>query len=253
MLFLKYIGVRSPVVGWKTGPGPLFRRWRYNNNVFEHAIQPPLNAVREASVQRQPNRKVPVFRLYIPPEDREWATHILEKIGGSFEYVLAISPGSIREHKKWPIANYISLSRQLAMKFEAYFIVVGTGEDIDDGEAILKAQGVSGLNLCGQTTIQQLAAILELCRLTIGNDGGSMHVAAAVGCRCVAIISGIEYPGAIDPWGNQRWSIRHKIECAPCYSFAQCPKGHCKCVRDIGVDEVVKKCIDALAISGCGE
>jgi heptosyltransferase-2 len=99
------------------------------------------------------------------------------------------------------------------------------------------------LNLCGCTNVGQLAYVLKSAQLCIANDGGTTHLASALGTPTVALIPGIEPPGSVDPYGWDKFSVRHEISCAPCYSFLSCPKGHRQCMLAIPVDHVFQKIV----------
>src|SRR6185437_9201364 len=61
-------------------------------------------------------------------------------------------------------------------------------------------------NLCGFASPRVSAAAMRRARMFIGHDSGPMHLAAAVGTRCVAIFSPKNRPGEWYPFGD-----RHKI------------------------------------------
>ncbi|MEK9544464.1 MAG: glycosyltransferase family 9 protein, partial [Pelagibacteraceae bacterium] len=58
--------------------------------------------------------------------------------------------------------------------------------DFDSSNYILKMI-CSGVNLCGSSTIRDSLDILEFCTLYIGNDTGWLHIASALGLRCLAL------------------------------------------------------------------
>ncbi|MBI5387436.1 MAG: glycosyltransferase family 9 protein [Verrucomicrobia bacterium] len=245
-LFLKLLGVRCPVLGWRSGNGPLFRKWLYRQDQVEHGVMAPLKAVNEANPVGTIDEADITFPLDIPRDDARWSSDVLSRAGCEGKDIVAIAPGSIQPHKQWPLRNFVALCQHLQRCHNVYLVIVGTGDTRESGNIITGALGGNALNLCGETSISKLAALLQRCTLMVGNDGGSMHLAAAVGCRCVSIMSGIEYPGSVEPWGNKAWSVRAQVDCAPCYSFTCCPKGHNKCLTSIGVNEVLRKCILAL-------
>jgi len=67
-----------------------------------------------------------------------------------------------------------------------------------------------------------------------------MHLASAVGCPCVTLTSSIEYPGCWEPWNSREYSIRHFVNCAPCFSYEKCPIETQDCIKSIGLNEVLQ-------------
>ena len=51
------------------------------------------------------------------------------------------------------------------------------------------------VNLCGELSVRESAAVLRSARVFIGHDSGPMHLAAAVGIPCAAIFSARNPPG----------------------------------------------------------
>lgn len=101
------------------------------------------------------------------------------------------------------------------------------------------------MELCS-ATVAQLAALLAKCVLLVGNDGGAMHLGSAVGCPTVSIVPCLEYPGSVEPWADRHRAVRHAVDCAPCYSFASCPKGHNLCMKDLPMAAVWRECASVL-------
>jgi ADP-heptose:LPS heptosyltransferase len=44
-------------------------------------------------------------------------------------------------------------------------------------------------NLCGQTSLLQIAALARRAQTSVGNDTGPMHLIAAMGCQSVVLYS----------------------------------------------------------------
>jgi len=242
MVFLRSLGVRCAVLGWRSGTGPLFRKRRYEAGRIEHAVSAPLKAVHEHRKLGKLDLNTVSFNLDIPEEDLKWADQLLRQQGCLEFKMVAVSLSSVQPHKQWGIEHFIALCQKLRQEEGVYVLLVGTKETREPGDEIVRLLGTRGLNLCGQTTITKLAAILRHCSLVVGNDGGTMHVAAAVGRKSVSIMPGIEYPGSIEPWGNAENAIREKVDCSPCYSFMRCPLGHMNCMTSINVVSVLTRC-----------
>lgn len=248
MILLKMLGVRSPVFGCLSGSGPLLRGKHFKEGRVEHAVMAPLNAVCEHPRVSACFGGQIGFGLDIPLEEKLWARALIKSVRGDSNVpVIAISISSVHTHKQWGSDRFAALIRTLAEKIAVRILLVGTRSSGNEGGVIASQFPRVVTNLCGETSITQLAAVLEMCDLTVGNDGGSMHLASAVGSRCVAIMPGIEYPGSIEPWGAIDYAIREPVACSPCYSFTNCPMGDNRCMRAISVERVAQRCIQALS------
>lgn len=63
------------------------------------------------------------------------------------------------------------------------------------------------VDLCGRSSLLQAAAVLERCRVLVGNDSGLGHMASAVGTPTLTVF-GPGQPGRYHPWGPwARWVV----------------------------------------------
>ena len=90
-----------------------------------------------------------------------------------------------------------------------------------------------------------LAALLARLDVLITNDSGPMHLAAAVGTRCVAIF-GPTSPRRTSPSGAGHHVLWAGRWCAPCFR-RRCPLIRHRCMRDIGTSSVVDAAQRALS------
>jgi len=105
--------------------------------------------------------------------------------------------------------------------------------------------GPSPLDLCGKTTIKQLAAISEASDLFLGVDSAPMHIAAAVGTPIIALFGPT---GEIQwgPWGKNHRVLSKDMSCKPCKS------GRCEglqireCMKLIKPDDIKQTIIQML-------
>lgn len=246
LLFLYLIGVRCPIYGWQPNCTGFFRSVQYNAGCLSHAVQAPLRAVYEiVGIQKSEDVQIK-FSLDLKKEEEAWVEKFWDQNNLHGRRVMAIAPGSIHKHKQWPTYKFVELLRCILNLYDIDLVIVGTYMDNGIGQYIRKEVSPKILNLAGNATILQVASLLKRCSLLVGNDGGAIHLAAAVNCPCVSIISGIEYPGSIEPWGYERFVVRNEVQCAPCYSFTHCPRGDNKCIRDIPVQQVLASCKDII-------
>ena len=100
-------------------------------------------------------------------------------------------------------------------------------------------------NLAGKLSILGSASLLSKCSLTIGNDGGLMHVAGAVGCPLVVVMPNT--PLSYRPPGKNV-KIIHSMHACCSGLYPHRPKD-CKkpkCIEDISVEAAFKACKEIL-------
>jgi ADP-heptose:LPS heptosyltransferase len=72
-------------------------------------------------------------------------------------------------------------------------VAVGTGLDAE-AVAVIKAFVPETVDLCGKTSLFELAGILRRAALVVGNDTGPLHMAAVLHAPTVALFSGQSDP-----------------------------------------------------------
>lgn len=81
-------------------------------------------------------------------------------------------------------------------------------------------------------------------RLCVTADGTLPHLAAHVGTTCV-VLFGPGEPEWLRPLGRRHVIVRRKVECSPC--FAPKCRMDLRCQNELGIDQVVKAILGALA------
>lgn len=156
---------------------------------------------------------------------------------------VAVAPASKWDSKVWAEKNYTDVVLRLIKEKNIFPIVFGGKEERQIGERLIKHWGL-GANAAGELNIRQAAAALKICKLYLGNDTGTMHLAASVETRCVAVFAAIDYPNRWIPFGDGHIIFREAVECEGCYAE------HCfnnsKCLEMISAVNVYNSCIQIL-------
>lgn len=162
---------------------------------------------------------------------------LLARLGlDSGKPAVAFCPGAeYGPAKRWPQAHFAALARLLAAQGSAVWLV-GSPKDHAIAEAIAQASAGACVNLCGKTDIAEAADLLAAARLTVTNDSGLMHVAAAVG-RPVIALYGSSSPQFTPPLAVNAQIITLGLDCSPCFA-RNCPLGHLKCLVDLTPERV---------------
>ncbi len=110
----------------------------------------------------------------------------------------------------------------------------------------IDSDGIADANLAGKLSILGSASVIKKCALVIGNDGGLMHVAGAVGCPLVAVMANT--PISYRPPGENTTVIHSKLGC--CNGIYPNRPKDCsspKCTEAIKIKEVYEACIERLS------
>jgi len=173
-----------------------------------HAVEQHMNVLRPLGLDKHEART----RVWLNDELREQAAALLEPLPGS--RWLAVGPGANWEGKIWPLAAYQGLCRLAAAQFHGLIILGGP----DDQAIATRLETHSELptaNLCGQTDLLQVSAVLERARAFVGNDSGLGHLASAVATPSLTVFGPGE-PQRYHPWGPQAaWIVAadQDLEC----------------------------------------
>jgi heptosyltransferase-1 len=163
------------------------------------------------------------FEVAISPEDTAWATMVLKCLPSPR---LAINVGARWLTKRWPPAQFAAVARRAVEDRGASLILLGAPEDrplVDELKAALGS--INALDLCGRTTLPQLAALASEVDVFLSNDTGPLHLAAATGVKTVGVYT-CTSPARTGPYGPNALAVQSCVWCAPSYTRT-CPRLEC--------------------------
>ncbi len=141
-----------------------------------------------------------------------------------------LNPAVGDQTRRWGAPRYAELAKELARRFQLPSVLIGSGKDaaICTEVRTLALEGsdwpsdvTAPFSLAGQTSLKELAAVLEGCRVHICGDTGSAHIAAALE-RPVVALYGPTDPAMAGPWGQSGRVLSHRELCASNCSVQQC-------------------------------
>lgn len=216
-------------------------RFMYNRKVavngITHAVDKNLEIARAIGAAAERAE----FPLSIDDKSRR---KIKELLGDVKEYIL-ILPSARWSSKRWPPENFAALVSKLSIPC----VISGSSADREICLKLIKNITETGqttkqpkiINLCGETSLKELAALIEVARAVVSNDSGPMHIAAALKKPLVALFGPTD-PSKTGPYGWQRNKdlkiIRTGVSCSPCF------KKSCKeplCMTEISAEMVLDK------------
>lgn len=231
MIFFKICGI-------KHGYG-----WHYNKYIFERLLHDILPFKRETerlfdNLKALELSRELVYPYNITAEDKLQVEHIVSKENIKKEKCIGLVIGAKRPENRWPMVYFIELS-SLLIKEGYRIVVLGGSEDAENADMIKKIDD-KVLNLCGYFTPLQTGLFMRECDCIITNDTGPMHLSYSNNVATIAIFSARDLPIKwFPPEKLSNIVLRnYEIKCQVCLSENNCTDN--KCLKDIGVDEVLE-------------
>jgi heptosyltransferase-3 len=235
----RFVGASPATVTW-------YGRLRKSDEERPYEVDRLLDLVRAAGVAAP----APVaFDLPIGEAARARVDALLATPGfESGRPLVALCPGSAQPAKRWPIERYGEVGAQLIQRHGASLVVVGGPQEAAIAETLStwwpKARWLNAA--AERLTTLSMAELLRRCAIYVGNDTGPMHVAAAVGTRCVAVF-GAQYPARCwHPYGEGHVVLRRRPPCRNCF-LTECIEFQSRCITETSVDDVQAACDRVLA------
>ena len=146
--------------------------------------------------------------------------------------------------KRWPIERFEQVVARLIEETDAWPVVFGGKEDAEVGRRLLEAWG-RGYNACGALSLRGAATALKRCLVYVGNDTGTMHLAASAKTPCVAVFSARHPLGTWSPYGEGHRVFRTQIECEGC-SLVTCTDKANECLKRIDTKTISEACLQTI-------
>ncbi|MCB2185079.1 MAG: lipopolysaccharide heptosyltransferase I [Deltaproteobacteria bacterium] len=213
-------------VGFRGGKEPL-AAWALNRRLppFDpdrHAVERYLDLLEPLGLERPAQLE---YGLIPTPAETARARELLPGWDSERPLIL-MHPVAKWESKLWPVASWARLAQELAAA-GAQMALCGSRADAGVGQAIADQAGVNGhlVDLCGRTSLRELAALMGQARALAATDTGTMHLAAALGLPVVALF-GPTAPWRTGPYGGRHRILRQNLTCSPCFK-RECPDPRC--------------------------
>ena len=165
-----------------------------------------------------------------------------------------INPAAAKTARAWSADRFRQLAETIASQHGGTTVLVHLHPPFDVPEGWPEHPSI---HLVKGATLLQLGAVIERCRLYVGNDSGPMHIAAAVGLPTVGVY-GPSSPDHTSPRGSTQaphLAVSAFFACSPCRErfFEECPSpptrdGRPPCLDAVSVETVAQQ-VDRLLVS----
>jgi ADP-heptose:LPS heptosyltransferase len=157
--------------------------------------------------------------------------------------IVILNPGvnEVLPLRRWPIENYIGLTKRLLIDPKVFVVIIGVGSQSPDEKTI--CQQISNqrfINFMGKTTVQKLIDLYNISTLLISHDSGATNLATLTSINIV-VLFGPETPILYAPLAPNKLVLYSNLACSPCITAYNHRRSVCKdnkCLKGITVEQV---------------
>ena len=224
--------------------------WLYSDVIhIEHDLENTLQAETYQQIVRGftgiEGHAHPVMARILPESEKK-ADELLSHLPHAEKYIALCVKGTF-PLKTWPKEYFAELVDGLAKRYPAAFFIVGAPNDKAYADEVIALMEQPVMNLCGDTTLVDLAAIIGKADIFITVDTGATHIAATTGVPMITMY-GCTSPRRWHPYNENARVLTTEAACCPCKIAPEaCPTWpKPKCLWDITPEQVLEKCEELL-------
>lgn len=186
-------------------------------------------------------------RLHLTADEERWAQGWLREQGlRKGETLVTVDPSHRRVTRLWPASHFARLI-DLASEHDPrlrFLLLFGPGEEpvVRELASLVRCKEVL-LPISGMLSLREMAAVMRLARLHVGNCSAPRHFATAVDTPTLVIhgSTGVEwrYPSP------EHRMVSLGLPCQPCNKNA-CPHGTRQCLMELAAEQVLPDFIEML-------
>ncbi len=199
-------------------------------DMYEPEMERHRDFLRGIGVQAPPLKAA----VWTTKEDDEFADQVFEANRLAPEKTLGLFAFGRSHLRTYPL--YSEALSEICKENDFSVMAIGDGAAYGFNQVCLNELGVHSVNLSGKTTLRQTAALLKRCRLAVGAETGTAHMACAVDTPNVVVMGGGHF------WRFMPYSVRTSlvalpIDCYFCDWLCKHEYSHCVIDLDPGVLE----------------
>jgi predicted lipopolysaccharide heptosyltransferase III len=237
-------GDRSAFLSWVSGASVRLgynrdRRWR--GKLYSRVLPSAYGSMHMVDYHQQALAGLGIHEgvgkpeIYIDSEMNQQDEEGFDDFPANGQPFVLLHPTARYTFKAWPLERFAAVADWVSEQ-GIRVAVIGSQRELLIGQQLVNLTRHKPVNLMGRTRLSQLTALMKRSLLFIGNDGGPMHMAAAVGCPVLGLFGPTD-PAVWGPRGSNVTVIYKGFDCGACF-YPGCSRGEESCMRQISVEEV---------------
>lgn len=157
---------------------------------------------------------------------------------------ICVAPASVWFTKQYPASKWTSFLQKIPGGLQVYLLGASSDKALCE-EIINGCTNKKIIDLCGELSFLQSAALMRGAIMNYVNDSAPMHFASSVNAPVSAIYcSTVPYFG-YGPLSDKKSiiEVQEKLTCRPCgiHGYKACPLKHFKCALDIKDEQLLSE------------
>ncbi|MGQ9902608.1 MAG: glycosyltransferase family 9 protein [Fimbriimonadales bacterium] len=172
---------------------------------------------------------------FTPASPATLAPSVAEQLTSAYA-VLHLGTGGVQP--RWLPERFARVADYLAQRHRLLPVLTGAPDDEVLSARCVQAMRSRAVNLVGQLSVLELAAVLKNASLLVSVDTGVVHLAAALQTPCVSLYFRRDYPAhQWYPWQVPYVAVSASRYCPGC-STTRCLLKRSECVDSVSVESV---------------
>ncbi|MGE0763095.1 MAG: glycosyltransferase family 9 protein [Bdellovibrionales bacterium] len=201
--------LRRSIYRWRR-----FLLFRFHRNLFPQPFNGQADLLRPLKTWGIPLNAPSVPQLFLTNLAQSKAHEKLGEWAG--KPFVALAPSAAFLLKRWPLAHWQNL---IESQGDLRFVILGGPQDQFVSE-LVKSGPDRVLNLAGQLSLSESAAVIQMAQALVSNDTGLLHVAEQLGKPCLALMGPAPFGFPSRPLTK---IIELPLPCRPCSKHGQGP------------------------------
>ena len=165
------------------------------------------------------------LEIRVPDEAGRLAAAKLAARGLGREPYLLWNPWASAAARTYDPVLGAQAARAIAETANLRVVITAHERDAEQSARLAARVGSRAIDMGGQTTVPELAALVARASLVLTSHTSVMHLADALRVPAVVPFSGTDLVSQWSPRHGPHVVLNAPTDCAPCYAFA-CPRGH---------------------------
>jgi len=156
---------------------------------------------------------------------------------------VCVAPTSVWFTKQLPADQWINFLNSISDQVEQVYLLGAPADQFLCENIKTQTQHKQVVNLAGQLSFLESAALMKGAWMNYVNDSAPMHIASAMNAPVAAVFCSTVPSFGFGPLSENAHVIQtaEKLACRPCglHGYKTCPQGHFKCATTISIQSMV--------------